>query len=162
MRQDFPGKHDYKVVVMPSVSTTGTGSGTSGWIDLGALAEQVDVYLNVTAPATNVCTITVYQCSTSAGTGSSLLTLYDGDNSDANIPDINGTSSAKLVTGVYKSRLQYQYDSTTTSGYYPWLGCINGRYIQIIAAVTGTDTTDTSAILGSVLTIAAKEYPVEK
>jgi hypothetical protein len=151
MRQDFLGKHDYKLQGSLGTSTTGTGTGTSGWLDLGEFAEQVDIILDIATIATNnKAVLLAYQSTNLTGSGSTSLTIDDGDG------EIIAAGNAKA--GQFKSRLQTQFDAT---GSYPWLGCVDGRFIMILYSVTGTNTTGTSVVGGAVLTIASKEYPVE-
>ena len=140
----FLGRSDYKITFGVGVSTTGTSSGTSDWMDLGEYAEQVDLISQIEFLATNnSIAITAWQNSTSTDTGSSTLSVVN---------------TPLTTTGQTKERLQTQFDNTAL---YPWLGPVDGRYVQVHIDCAGTNTTGTTVIIGALLTIASREYPVE-
>ena len=140
----FPGTKDYKLV-NSGVTVTGSGTVTSGWIDVGEFAEQVDIILEAMAVATNdnLGLSALQSAVATGGTASSTLTV-----------DIGTTTK----TGQFKARLQTQYDDTSK---FPWLGPVDGRYICLTAAQKGTNTTGTAQGLIQVLTLQSREYPVE-
>ena len=139
----FQGKDDYKINLGLGVAETGTGSGTSGWLDLGEYADEVDIIMDLMTLATNnTVGIAAYQNSVATDSGSSTLSL------DAALETMS-------AAGQVKQRLQAGDDPGQ------WDGPVEGRYLSFVGTIGGTNTTAVTVMIGATLTIRSREYPVE-
>ena len=130
----FPSTNDY--ILRPFGAPANTTSITSGWIDTGGHAEEVDVVAYASTVGTSY-TMTLYQNSTSVATDSSTI-------------DISTSFATQTGTGQQKQRLQ-QGD---TAG--QWDGGVAGRYLYFTITKSGSCQIDAAVIVHR-----SDEYPVE-